>query len=93
MAICAAKAGSLVEARHALQMLLDVALNDRTVSRAGMLRAARIYLTKLSQALPVSEAMEVHELRAAVDESRKQVEDALELPKSDPGHKSAAPLG
>jgi tetratricopeptide (TPR) repeat protein len=93
MAICAAQAGSLVEARHALQMLLDIALNDRTVSRAGMLREARIYLTELSKALPVSEAMEVHELRAAVDESRKRVEEALELLKSDPGYKSAAPLG
>jgi tetratricopeptide (TPR) repeat protein len=93
MAICAGQAGSLVEARHALQMLLDVALNDRTVSRARMLREARIYLTSLSKALPVSEATEVHELRAAVDESRKQVEEALELLNSDPGHKSAAPLG
>jgi hypothetical protein len=93
MAICAGQAGSLVEAKHALQMLLDIALNDRTVSRATTLRAARIYLTSLSESLPVSEEMEVHELRAAVDESRKQVEGALELLKSDPGHKSAAPLG
>jgi tetratricopeptide (TPR) repeat protein len=93
MAICAGKAGSLAEARHALQMLLDIALNVRTVSRARMLRAARLYLTSLSEDLPVSEAMEVHELQAAVDESRKQVEEALEFLKSDPGHKSAAPLG
>jgi tetratricopeptide (TPR) repeat protein len=93
MAICAGKAGSLAEARHALEMLLDIALNDRTVSRAGMLREARIYLTSLSEELPISEAMEVHELRAAVDESRKQVEEALELLKADSGHKSAAPRG
>jgi tetratricopeptide (TPR) repeat protein len=93
MAICAARAESLVEARHALQMLLDLALNDRTVSRAGMLREARIYLTSLSTALPVSEAMEVDELRAAIDESSKQVEEALEFLKSDPGDKSAPPLG